>query len=95
MANNLQIDSRFIELVGINFVEEINVEVAKKFLNAKWRNLNGLDIEGKNIGYLKNYLKTFNKNSNTTIVSYRYSEYLRTFGRIYPKQQGLMLGTPT
>lgn len=91
MANNLQINSRFKELVDVNFIEEINIELAKKFLNSKWRNLNGLDIENKNIGYLKNYLKTFNKNSNTTIVSYRYSEYLKSFGRIYPKQQGLML----
>jgi hypothetical protein len=91
MENKLEIDSRFEQLVDIIFVEEINMEAAKKFLNAKWRELNGLDIEDKKIGYLKKYLKTFNKNSNTTIVSYGYSENLRTFGRIYPKQQGLML----
>jgi hypothetical protein len=55
MENKLEIDSRFEQLVDIIFVEEINMEAAKKFLNAKWRELNGLDIEDKKIGYLKKY----------------------------------------
>ena len=90
MENVLIINKKFPELIGTNFIEEVNVTLAKKFLNARWRKHNDLELDIKNIGYLKKYLATFGSNNNT-IVEYAYSKKLQDTGRIYPKKHGLEL----